>query len=237
MSTYPSTKPNAEHGTSAVDILNANKLSSFRRDSTAPLIQQQQELVDDPLNAISSFHNRSVISGSYAHHSAHRSGILRRRRNSESSSTENESEGEPDSNVELNTSDESDGTESEEDDEQSESGFIQHVIARENQIEISGLNDIPQDTKDDQTLLLEEEDVKIKIMGYRYNKLNLFMYRVFSVLTLGIVWLICRWVPKWYISWVCYRVPLKDAEWLVFMVKQKEICIVYKLTFMIESIQ
>jgi cation-transporting ATPase 13A3/4/5 len=226
MSTYPSTKTNAAYGTSAVDAPTTNKPTSHRRDSTAPLIQtppiQQQQVVDDPLQVSSSFRNRSVISGSYARHSTHRSGLLRRRRNSESSSTESDEEEGRDSNVELNTSDEFDESESEEDesesdDEQSDNGI--HVVARENQVEISGLNDIPQDTKDEQTLLLEEEDVQIHIMGYRYNRLNLFMYRVCSVLSLGIVWLVCRWVPRWYISWIGYRVPLKDAEWLVFKVK------------------
>jgi cation-transporting ATPase 13A2 len=212
-----STKTNAAYGTSTVDALSHKPTSHSRRGSTTPLIQTPPSLVDDPLHVASSFRSRSGISGSYARHSSQHSGLLRRRRNSESSSTESESDH---SNVELNTSDESDESDSEDEaDDEDNNVIIQHVVARENQIEISGLNDIPQDTKDEQTLLLEEEDVQINIMGYRYNRLNLFLYRICSVLSLGIVWLICRWVPKWYISWIGYKVPLKDAEWLVFKVK------------------
>ncbi|KAI8343883.1 putative P-type ATPase [Chlamydoabsidia padenii] len=68
----------------------------------------------------------------------------------------------------------------------------------------------------EQHMLLEEEDVQVVIYGYQYHTLRHFIYRLCCIGTLGIVWLIARWVPTWWIKWVGQQVPLKDAQWLVF---------------------
>ena len=95
-----------------------------------------------------------------------------------------------------------------------------HAFNGRSDTRIHGLNDIPQDNCHEQVLLLEEEDVQVYIYGYRYNRLHLFLYRVFSVLSCGILWLMFRWIPRWYISFIGIKVPLKDAEWLVFEVSK-----------------
>lgn len=239
MSTNPSTRTRAVYGTSLVDTLENSKSKRIpsRRDSTAPLVHTPPiplGLGEDPLdvgNTRASYRNDAIgVSGSYArHHGGPLRTALRRRRNSESSSSNESSEEEEEgTNVELNTSDEeqsdfdSEEEESEDSDTQSsdnDDNTIQnHLTSTSNDIRISGLNEVPKDTRDEQILLLEEEDVQIHIQGYKYINLNLFLYRLCSVLSFGLVWLICRWVPRWYISWIGKKVPLKDAEWLVFTV-------------------
>lgn len=234
MSGNPSIKTRSVYGTSSVDSkskLESTKPSS-RRDSAAPLINTppiQPVIGIDPLDVTGTSYrsssNHIITSGSYARHGGHhRTGLFRRRRNS-SSSQENDTEDEQqDSDRELNTSDEESSADDEDDlddeDESDTEHTIQHLVASRNntEIRISGLNAIPNDTKDEQTLLLEEEDVQIHIQAYKFNRLNLFFYRLSSVLSLGIVWLICRWVPKWYIAWIGVKVPLEKAEWIVFEV-------------------
>ncbi|ORZ24084.1 hypothetical protein BCR42DRAFT_317373 [Absidia repens] len=68
----------------------------------------------------------------------------------------------------------------------------------------------------EQQLLLEEEDVEVMIYGYRYHAIRYLIYRLACIFTCGIVWLIARWVPTWWIKWVGQQVPLKEAHWLVF---------------------
>lgn len=237
MSTNPSTKTRSVYGTSSVMDINTKSTASSanRRNSAAPLMNTppiQPVTGIDPLDvAGTSYRSSNIItSGSYARHGGHRTGLFRRRRNSSSSveDDDQQDEDEQDSERELNTSDEEssgdddDDDDDEDDDEDSddEEDTIQHLIASRNntEIRISGLNAIPNDTKDEQTLLLEEEDVQIHIQAYRFNQINLFIYRLCSVLSLGIVWLICRWVPRWYIAWIGVKVPLEKAEWLVFEV-------------------
>lgn len=234
MSTNPSTRTRAVYGASVVDNLDASNTKPIRsrRDSAAPLIHTppiQLGVGEDPLDVgntrPSSRHSAIGVSGSYArHHGGQSRMALRRRRNSESSSSSSEEEEPVDANVELNTSDEEQSDyESEEDSEGQSSDdddhtIHNHLLSTSNDIRISGLNEAPKDTSDQQTLFLEEEDVQIHILGYKYNKVNLLLYRIGSVLTLGILWLVFRWVPRWYISWVGIKVPLRKAEWLVFRV-------------------
>jgi cation-transporting ATPase 13A2 len=242
MSTNPSTtRTRAAYGTSVVDAFENSKTKSIpaRRDSAAPLIHTppiQVGLGEDPLDA----GNTTTRFGSYARHYGGGSGInggqlrsaLRRRRNSESScsNSEEETEDQPvkerKRNVELNSSDEeqSDSEEEEDDDDEEDEDEEQRPLANNqrvngNDTRISGLDEIPKDTLEEQTLFLEEEDVHIQITGYKFNKLNLMIYRIFSILSFGSIWLICRWLPRYYISFVGMKVPLKSAEWFVFKVK------------------
>lgn len=239
----------AVYGTSVVDTFENSKSKlippkpSTRRDSAAPLIHTppiQLGLGEDPLDATNAS-SPTTRSGSYARHyggGQMRATALRRRRNSESSCSSNEEEaeetqvGKEGRKVQVNSSDEeqSDSEEEEDDDEDDEDAedadetqdptFIQRATVNNgNDLRISGLNEIPKDTLEEQTLFLEEEDVQIQITGYKFNKLNLLLYRICSFLSFGILWLICRWVPRYYISFVGIKVPLKNAEWLVFKVK------------------
>lgn len=242
MSTNSSTRTRAVYGASVVDNLDASnaKPTRSRRDSAAPLIHTppiQLGLGEDPLDVgntrPSSRHSAIGVSGSYARHHGRQSRMaLRRRRNSESSSSSSEEEEPIDANVELNTSDEEQSdyeSEEDSDDREGQSSddddhtIHNHLLSTNNDIRISGLNEAPKDTSDQQTLFLEEEDVQIHIFGYKYNKVNLLLYRIGSVLTLGILWLVFRWVPRWYISWVGIKVPLRKAEWLVFRSQYNEI--------------
>ncbi|KAI7892078.1 uncharacterized protein EV154DRAFT_506232 [Mucor mucedo] len=246
MSTNPSSRTRAVYGTSLVDTLDTSKSKRIptRRDSTAPLVHTPPIPLgqgEDPLDAgiaRPSYRNDAVgVSGSYArHHGGPLRTALRRRRNSESSSSNESEEEEEETNVELNTSDEEqsdfESEEDESDDSDSQSSdndditINNHLTSTTDDIRISGLNEIPHDTKDQQILILEEEDVQIHIQGYKYISTNLFLYRLFSVISFGLVWLICRWVPRWYISWVGEKVPLKNAEWLVFTSPYNEIEII-----------
>ncbi|CEP11235.1 hypothetical protein [Parasitella parasitica] len=241
MSTHFSTKTRSMYGTSSVDSRNENSARpATRRDSAAPLMNTppiQPVIGIDPLEALGTSYRSSsgiITAGSYARHGSHRTGLFRRRRNSTSSA---ETDDEEDNDRELNTSDEESSTDDDDNepddggepsDIDDDSDTIQQVVASRNntEIRISGLNTIPKDTKDEQTLLLEDEDVQIHIRAYKFNRLHLFAYRLCSALSLGIVWLIFRWVPKWYIAWVGVKVPLEKAEWIVFESQYNEIEII-----------
>lgn len=93
--------------------------------------------------------------------------------------------------------------------------------ANNNEVRIGGLgyhlND-PSNPPWRQQLLLEE-DVEVVIEGYRYDRLQLFMYRLMSVFSFGLVALLCRWMPQLWVAWVGQRAPLCEAQWLLFVVR------------------
>ncbi|KAG1455987.1 hypothetical protein G6F55_006757 [Rhizopus delemar] len=200
MSTNPSARTRAVYGTSLVESQSTPSNTQYipdRRDSTAPLIHTPLVQVESLETDIDS-------------PSLHQEGLYRRRRNSESSFTESDMS--DDSDAELDSSDEYLG------DNQTD----RHA----NDIRIHGLNDIPSDDCLEQVLLLEEEDVQVKIYGYKYKRFNLMLYNIASVFSLGLVWLAFRWIPQWYVACIGTKVPLKDADWLVFESQYNEIEII-----------
>ncbi|KAI8367020.1 putative P-type ATPase [Choanephora cucurbitarum] len=231
MSKNPSAGERAVYGTSSVESEANEHISTksitSRRDSAAPLVHTpptQVEFGADPLEVGSldknSRQKKTAISGSYSQRP--HMGLIRRRRNSESEvNSESETDGEL---TELNSSDEqSDMDDSDSDHSHLDDDLTEH---RANDVRISGMSDIPTDTRNEQVLLLEEEDVQIRIIGYKYSSLHLMLYRICCILSLGFVWLVCRWVPSWHIAWTGVKVPLKDAEWLVFKSPYNEIEII-----------
>ncbi|CAG8551417.1 5269_t:CDS:10, partial [Dentiscutata erythropus] len=66
-----------------------------------------------------------------------------------------------------------------------------------------------------QRVYLEEEDLNLLLVGYKFNRYRLYAYYILCGLTGGIFYLICRWIPKlwvWSVGNVC---ELGKAEWLV----------------------
>ncbi|KAI8077803.1 P-type ATPase-like protein [Halteromyces radiatus] len=134
----------------------------------------------------------------------------------------------PTNDIELNTSDENISSDDDDDDDDDDDNLDNHDegdTLLNNKITTSSQNGYhiqidngpgSFDHRWEQCLLLEEEDVQVMISGYRYHTLRYLMYQLGCIITLGIVWLIGRWIPTWWIKWVGQQVPLKDARWLVF---------------------
>ncbi|KAJ3012104.1 hypothetical protein HKX48_006448 [Thoreauomyces humboldtii] len=56
-----------------------------------------------------------------------------------------------------------------------------------------------------------DEDVRILISGYRWSSTGRFAYKLLCVLTGGIVWLLCRWIPRWELALTTIKCPLYEA--------------------------
>ncbi|KAJ2836027.1 hypothetical protein J3B01_003123 [Coemansia erecta] len=66
-----------------------------------------------------------------------------------------------------------------------------------------------------QRVYLDEEGIWIEVRGMSYSLLGLLMYRLMGILTLGVMPLLCRWVPRWRIWWTMRAERLGDAEFAV----------------------
>ncbi|KAI9271989.1 hypothetical protein BY458DRAFT_509141 [Sporodiniella umbellata] len=199
MSTNPSANTRTVYGTPLADSVfsSTHSNSTTRRDSAAPLI------CTPPIQR----NNSSPLEESDLLQLGHE-GLYRRRKNSESSISSS------DDDIGLNTSDE-DVSDSE--------GENNDTIASMAHLHLRGLNDLAAQTSSEQILLLEEEDVQVTIYGYKYKQVHLLLYRLLSLFSLGLIPLLFKWVPKLYVTCIGTRVPLKDANWLVFESQYKEI--------------
>lgn len=66
-----------------------------------------------------------------------------------------------------------------------------------------------------QRFYIAEEDLVIGIGGYRTSKLGLFLYNILCITTLGLFYLLMRWLPYYKVRICGIRVPLAKAEWVV----------------------
>jgi len=167
-------------------------------------------------------------------HSRFRSGLHRRRRRGTATGeegSEDDSEGETtdeDDDSEIDNDDSSQSGLSSDDDEEQ---IARQITAAKNtntkssgvqnysQIDLSHAGDNVDHLEGYQRLLLPEEDMELMIEAYKYNTSRLYLYRISCVLSLGMVWLICRWMPHLWVKWVGIRSPMGKAEWFVIQVQ------------------
>jgi P5-type ATPase cation transporter len=167
-------------------------------------------------------------------HNRFRSGLHRRRRRGTATGeevSEDDSEGESsdeDDDSEVDNDDSSQSGLSSDDDEEQ---IARQITAAKNtnikppgvqiysQIDLSHVGDETDHLEGYQRLLLPEEDMELIIEAYKYNTSRLYLYRVSCVLSLGMVWLVCRWMPHLWVKWIGIRSPMGKAEWFVIQVR------------------
>lgn len=66
-----------------------------------------------------------------------------------------------------------------------------------------------------QRFYISEEDLVIVIAGYRTSSLRLLLYNLLCIGTLGMAYLILRWIPRWRIACAGIPTPLGQCDWVV----------------------
>ncbi|KAJ1026343.1 hypothetical protein NDA16_002430 [Ustilago loliicola] len=74
---------------------------------------------------------------------------------------------------------------------------------------------LDKSSKSRQQIYLAEEDALIRFTGYRTLVANQIVYSIVCCLTLGIVYLIGRWLPRFRLKHVCKEVDFENAEFIV----------------------
>ncbi|KAI2643480.1 hypothetical protein GGS21DRAFT_496608 [Xylaria nigripes] len=66
-----------------------------------------------------------------------------------------------------------------------------------------------------QKLQIVSEDLTIVIAGFRTSHVGNFAYILLCLLTLGLAYLLLRWLPRWQVKLVGEPCPLRDCQWVV----------------------
>jgi cation-transporting ATPase 13A2 len=69
-----------------------------------------------------------------------------------------------------------------------------------------------------QKLYIATEDLTIVVAGFRTGTLGYALYITICVLTLGLGYLLLRWLPRWYVSIIGVATPLQKCPWVVIEV-------------------
>jgi cation-transporting ATPase 13A3/4/5 len=66
-----------------------------------------------------------------------------------------------------------------------------------------------------QKIYLADEDMVVVMSGFRTRRGRLWIYRLLCLSTLGMVYLLMRWLPRWRLTFLAEPVPLSEAHWVV----------------------
>ncbi|KAH8664325.1 P-type ATPase-like protein [Xylariales sp. PMI_506] len=66
-----------------------------------------------------------------------------------------------------------------------------------------------------QKLYMVNEDLTIVIAGFRTSRIGFAAYLLLCVSTLGIAYLLLRWLPRWQVKLTGEPCPLRESEWVV----------------------
>lgn len=66
-----------------------------------------------------------------------------------------------------------------------------------------------------QKIYMVNEDLTIVVAGFRTSQVGSIIYFLLCIFTLGIAFLLFRWLPKWYVSVLGRQCPLRECDWVV----------------------
>lgn len=69
-----------------------------------------------------------------------------------------------------------------------------------------------------QKLHMVNEDLTIVIAGFRTRKIGYTAYITICTLTLGLAYLLLRWLPQWQVKLIGEPCPLHECQWVVLEV-------------------
>lgn len=69
-----------------------------------------------------------------------------------------------------------------------------------------------------QKLRMVNEDLTIVIAGFRTNRMRYILYLSLCVITLGLAYLLLRWLPRWLVRLIGEPSPLRESQWVVLEV-------------------
>lgn len=71
------------------------------------------------------------------------------------------------------------------------------------------------DGRTSQKVYMANEDLTIAVAGFRTGTVGYPVYILLCVLSLGLAFLLFRWLPRWYVGLVGRPCPLRDCDWVV----------------------
>lgn len=77
-----------------------------------------------------------------------------------------------------------------------------------------------------QRFYISEEDVVLVIAGFNSSRMRAFIYYALCICTLGMAYLVLRWIPRWHIACLGTPAPLGQCDWVVVENQWGEISVI-----------
>ena len=72
-----------------------------------------------------------------------------------------------------------------------------------------------------QKIYVVSEDLTIVVAGFTTKPVGLILYLIFCTLSLGLGYLVLRWLPRWRVRLIGFPRPLRECDWVVIEVRQR----------------
>ncbi len=72
--------------------------------------------------------------------------------------------------------------------------------------------------RDSQKIYILTEDLTIVVAGFRTSVIGFTLYAILCTITLGLGYLLFRWLPRWRVYMIGTRTPLRKCAWVVIEV-------------------
>lgn len=69
-----------------------------------------------------------------------------------------------------------------------------------------------------QKIYIVNEDLTIVVAGFNTSTFGFAVYTTICIFTLGLAYLLFRWVPRWHVRLIGSSAPLRDCSWVVIEV-------------------
>ncbi|KAF2474203.1 uncharacterized protein BDR25DRAFT_323219 [Lindgomyces ingoldianus] len=78
-----------------------------------------------------------------------------------------------------------------------------------------------------QKVYILTEDLTIVVAGFKTSTIGFAIYMVLCTITVGLAWLLFRWLPRWRVAMTGRPVPLRDCDWVVIENQWGEFAVQY----------
>jgi cation-transporting ATPase 13A2 len=69
--------------------------------------------------------------------------------------------------------------------------------------------------RSNQKIYIMTEDLTIVIAGFKTSPFGYTLYALLCIATLGLGWLLLRWLPRWRVAIIGKATPLKECDWII----------------------
>lgn len=70
-----------------------------------------------------------------------------------------------------------------------------------------------------QKIYVTSEDLTVVVAGFTTNSIGMILYLTFCTLSLGLGYLILRWLPRWRVRLIGSPKPLRECDWVAIEVR------------------
>lgn len=79
------------------------------------------------------------------------------------------------------------------------------------------------DGRQSQKVYMVNEDLTIAIAGFRTSRIGHIVYVLLCICSLGLAWLLLRWLPRWHVKLLGQPCALGASDWVVIEVRESQL--------------